>query len=67
MQTESAYTDEQVLNRITGHVSARALTVLGTLVGLGLIGFVVGLFAAPQRAWQAYLVNFLFFSGLAAA
>ncbi|NIN72141.1 MAG: hypothetical protein GTO46_09530 [Gemmatimonadetes bacterium] len=68
MQTETAgYTDEQVLNRITGRIPGRALTVLGTLVGLGFIGFVIGLFAAPQRVWQAYLVNFLFFSGLAAA
>jgi len=67
MNTEAAYTDEQVLNRITGSLPRRPLAVLGALVALGLVGFVVGLFLAPQRAWQAYLVNFLFFSGLAAA
>lgn len=61
------YSDEQILNRVTGLIPTRTLMVLGTLVGLGLVGFVVGLLAAPQRAWQAYLVNFLFFSGLAAA
>ncbi|UCC72485.1 MAG: hypothetical protein JSV86_19320 [Gemmatimonadota bacterium] len=67
MHTEGAYTDEQVLNRITGRIPGRALTVLGALIALGVVGFIIGLAAAPQRAWQAYLVNFLFFSGLATA
>jgi hypothetical protein len=67
MLRESSYTDEQVLDRISGHIPGRVLAVLATLVAVGLIGFVVGLLVAPQRAWQAYLVNFLFFSGLAAA
>lgn len=38
-----------------------------SLVLVGFVGFLLGLLASPQRAWSAYLVNFLFFSGLAAA
>jgi hypothetical protein len=39
--------------------------VLVVLVGLGLLAFVAGLLSHPQRAWQSYLVNFLFWGGLA--
>jgi hypothetical protein len=68
MHSEAAsYSDAQILDRVTGQIPNRTLAVLGGLIALGVIGFVIGLAAAPQRAWQAYLVNFLFFSGLAAA
>jgi hypothetical protein len=56
-----------ILSRVPGRIPGRLSVVLAAFAGLGLIGFVIGLLAAPQRAWQAYLVNFLFFSGLAAA
>lgn len=61
------YTDADIVARVPGRISGRALMPLGALVAVGLIGFGAGLGVAPQRAWQAYLVNFLFFSGLAAA
>jgi hypothetical protein len=57
----------KIIDSVPGAISTRASVVLGIMGGLGFIGFVVGLVIAPQRAWQAYLVNFLFFSGLAAA
>ncbi len=56
-----------ILSRVPGRISSRVTLGLGLAVGLGLIGFLLGLSIAPSRAWQAYLVNFLFFSGLAAA
>jgi hypothetical protein len=59
--------DSDIVDRIPGELPRRLSATLGTLAGLGLVGFIAGLIAAPQRAWQAYLVNFLFFSGLAAA
>jgi hypothetical protein len=59
--------ESRIVASIPGQISVRLLGVLGALVVLGVVGFVVGLAASPQRAWQAYLVNFLFFSGLAAA
>jgi hypothetical protein len=62
-----AYTDADILSRVPGRINGRLFMALAALVALGLVGFVAGLFAAPQRAWQVYLVNFLFFSGLAAA
>lgn len=64
---KDAPSDADVLSRVPGRISGRLSMALGGLVGLGLIGFVAGLAVAPGRAWQAYLVNFLFFSGLAAA
>lgn len=44
------------------------LRLLVALLGLGVLAFVAGV-AGPWsvRAWQIYLVNYLFFSGLAAA
>ncbi len=59
--------ESDILSRVPGRISSRLSLGLGLLVALGLIGFVLGLSVAPGRAWQAYLVNFLFFSGLAAA
>jgi hypothetical protein len=57
----------EILSLVPGRISSRLTVTLGVLVALGLVGFVLGLATAPLRAWQAYLVNFLFFSGLAAA
>jgi Ni/Fe-hydrogenase subunit HybB-like protein len=48
---------ESIPASVTG--GAIALTVLG----LG--AFVLALFADPDRAWHAYLINWLFFTGLA--
>jgi hypothetical protein len=34
-------------------------------MAVGVVVFLLGLFLSPQRTWQAYFVNFLFWSGLA--
>jgi hypothetical protein len=65
--SEASISESDVLSRVPGQISSRLKFALGALVALGVIGFVTGLTVAPQRTWQAYLVNFLFFSGLAAA
>jgi hypothetical protein len=62
-----AYSDSDILSRVPGRIPNRLFMALAAMVGLGVVGFVAGLIAAPQRAWQIYLVNFLFFSGMAAA
>ncbi len=61
------YSDGDVLEQVTGRISQRLFSACGAMIAVGLVGFVAGLIAAPQRAWQIYLVNVLFFTGLAAA
>ena len=40
--------------------------ILLAFAGIGLISFLLGVFGAhPQRAWQAYLINFLLWSAIA--
>ncbi len=39
--------------------------VVAAAVALGILAFLAGLLVSPQRAWQAYFVNFLFWSGIA--
>jgi len=40
--------------------------ILLVFAGIGLAGFLAGVFGAhPQRAWQAYLINFLLWSSIA--
>ena len=71
MDTTHSYTgsinESEILSRIPGRISVGLLGAMGALLLAGLAGFMLGLGSAPQRAWQAYLVNFLFFTGLAAA
>ena len=43
---------------------ARLAGLLWACVGLGILAFGLGLWLSPQRAWQAYLVNWLFWSGV---
>lgn len=43
---------------------APLLGLFGLFVGLGIGGLVLGTFSDPVRAWRAYLVNFLFFTGI---
>ena len=61
------FDDRDILSRVPGRIADRLRVGLFACIALGIIGFVAGLVVAPQRAWQAYLVNFLYFSGLAAA
>lgn len=40
--------------------------ILLVFAGIGLVSFLLGVFGAhPQRAWQAYLINFLLWSSIA--
>lgn len=50
------------------HVSVNRVGLPAALVGLGALAFVVGLvMGAAPRTWATFLVNLLFWSGLAAA
>jgi Ni/Fe-hydrogenase subunit HybB-like protein len=45
-----------------------ALWILAALLALGILVFLLGIYGEqPVRAWQIYLVNFLFWTGLAQA
>ncbi|HZD40146.1 MAG TPA: hypothetical protein VE131_05450 [Terriglobales bacterium] len=46
-------------------ISSKMALGFGALAGIGLVTFVISLLAAPMRAWQSYLINFLFWTGLA--
>jgi len=61
------HSESDIIERVPGRLNGRITMILGIMVALGVVGFIAGAASAPQRAWQAYLVNFLFFSGLAAA
>ena len=43
----------------------RIRTAVDVAIGVGVLAFLAGLFGSPERTWQAYFVNFLFWSGLA--
>ena len=52
----------------TDRESPRALRVLALVLAVvGTIVFVVGLFLAPDRAWQALLINWLYFTSISSA
>ncbi|MFQ5881405.1 MAG: hypothetical protein ACE5I9_02870 [Candidatus Methylomirabilales bacterium] len=42
-----------------------SIWALWGLLAVGVVAFLAGLLVDPARAWQAYLVNFLFWGGLA--
>jgi len=46
-------------------VSRKVSLIFGGLLGLGTVIFLVGLRIDPLRSWQAYLINFLFWGGIA--
>jgi len=45
--------------------SRTANLLFGALFAVGLLGFLVGLGSDPERAWQAYVVNWLYFTSVA--
>jgi len=52
----------------TSRESPRTLRLLALiLAAVGVIVFIVGLFIQPDRAWQALLVNWLFFTSVSSA
>jgi hypothetical protein len=42
-------------------------TMLAVLFGVGVVVFIIGLFAAPDRVWRAWHTNWLFFAGISSA
>jgi len=60
-------TRELALNTVSGRVSGLAGALWLTAIAVGAVGFYVALGRAPQRAWQAVWVNFLFWTALAQA
>jgi hypothetical protein len=65
MTTPAVPTGPLVTDDLRPSPSTRA--VLGALVGLGAVAFVLGVWLGPrQRMWGIFLVNLLFWSGLAA-
>lgn len=59
---------EEILRKTPSRLPRPLLGLLGLLVAMGLIAFVWGIAGTnPLRAWQAFLVNFLFWSGIAQA
>lgn len=46
-------------------ISPGPIWTLGGLLAVGVVAFLIGLLLDPGRAWQVYLVNFLFWGALA--
>ena len=46
-------------------ISRKMVLGFGALAGLGVVSIVVSLIADPLRGWESYLINFLFWSGVA--
>jgi hypothetical protein len=52
----------------SGRELPRSLTTLALVLGgVGLLTFIIGLFVAPDRAWRAFHVNWLFWTVLSSA
>jgi hypothetical protein len=47
------------------NIPPRLIWIFGALTGLGIATFLVSLQLDPMRGWQVYLVNFLFWTGIA--
>ncbi|MEP6551268.1 MAG: hypothetical protein ABJB95_08790, partial [Gemmatimonadales bacterium] len=62
-----ALSREEVLAGIDRPTPPILRTICIVLAVIGLIVFVVGLFVQPDRAWQALLVNWLYFTSISSA
>ena len=60
----STATQQQRSGSYIPSLPTQLATPLWACVGVGVLAFVLGLWLSPQRAWQAYLVNWLFWSGI---
>ena len=58
---------EEVLTGIDRPSSPRLKTICIVLAAIGLVVFIIGLFLAPGRAWQALLVSWLYFTSISSA
>lgn len=62
-----ALTREEVLAGIDRPALPLLKTVSLVLAGIGLLVFIIGLFVQPDRAWQALLINWLYFTSISSA
>src|SRR6266566_6307552 len=69
MTTHDAHapTREEVLTGVDRPTPPLLNTICLVLAGLGLVVFIIGLFLKPERAWQALLVNWLYFTSISSA
>ncbi len=59
---------KSIVSETPGNLSKKLISLLWVLVLIGVFSFLVGIFkVAPQRAWQTFLINFLFWSGISLA
>lgn len=59
---------EETFQRMPKRIPRVALVILWGLLALGVVAFLAGIMGEePLRAWQIYLVNFVFWAGLAQA
>jgi len=61
------WTPEEALAATSAELPGWLKTTVRALFGIGLIVFIVGIIAAPDRAWRAFHMNWLFFAGLSSA
>jgi hypothetical protein len=60
-------TREEVVAGLDRPTPARLKTICLVLAAIGLLVFVIGLFVQPDRAWQALLINWLYFTSVSSA
>ena len=58
---------EEVLTGIDRPASVLVKTICLVLGAIGLVVFILGLFLAPDRAWQSLLVSWLYFTSVSSA
>ena len=67
LHPQPAPTREELLATYDKPLPKALTTACLVLAAIGALAFVVGLFIAPDRAWRAYHVNWLYFTALSSA
>lgn len=60
-------TREEVLTATSKPIPKKLSTIAVVLAAIGALVFIAGLFVAPERAWRAFHVNWLFWTALSSA
>ncbi len=60
-------TREEILSGTERPTPGRLKVICLVLAAVGLLIFVIGLFVQPDRAWQALLINWLYFTSISSA
>ena len=61
------WTPDEALAATSAELPGWLKTTVRALFGIGLVVFIVGIIEAPDRAWRAFHMNWLFFAGLSSA